>query len=234
MKYFNKSLLLYYDVIFSIHNLDLLHDGANELLGVLPGGEVQGVVVVEGGVAGDEDEAGAEDPEHEASGSGEQEEGDGAEADTHVLLGQADLVTCNGELALGVSEAGDVGGAPGGREDDDEEGRGDQAVEDQHQEHHHIVGLEVVNILVKPLRQTPSTRGNLEVGGIEECSQGPDVGLPPAKPLLDGWLGDADRNRETHFSSKQRLGVLTRADLSCFVVNITAQLNIYLRVLGFI
>ena len=71
MKYFNKSLLLYYDVIFSIHNLDLLYYGANELLGVLPGGEVQGVVVVEGGVAGDEDEAGAEDPEHEASGSDE-------------------------------------------------------------------------------------------------------------------------------------------------------------------
>ena len=93
MNYFNKSLLLYCDVIFSVHNLDLLHDRADELLGVLPGGEVQGVVVVEGGVAGDESEAGAQHPEHEAGGAGEQEEGDGAEADPHVLLGQADLVT---------------------------------------------------------------------------------------------------------------------------------------------
>ena len=93
MKYFNKSLLLYYDVIFSIHNLDLLYYGADELLGVLPGGEVQGVVVVEGGVAGDQGEAGAQHPEHEAGGAGEQEEGDGAEADTHVLLGQAYLMT---------------------------------------------------------------------------------------------------------------------------------------------
>ena len=72
------------------------------------------------------------------------------------------LITCNGEFALGVLEAGDVGGAPGGREDDDEKGGGDQAVEDQHQEHHHVVGLEVVNILVQTLRQTTSTWGNLK------------------------------------------------------------------------
>ena len=72
------------------------------------------------------------------------------------------LITCNGEFALSVLEAGDVGGAPGGREDDYEEGGGDQAVEDQHQEHHHVVGLEVVNILVQALRQPTSTRGNLK------------------------------------------------------------------------
>jgi len=228
MKYFNKSLLLYYDVIFSIHNLDLLHDGANELLGVLPGGEVQGVVVVEGGVAGDEDEAGAEDPEHEASGSGEQEEGDGAEADTHVLLGQAYLMTCNGELALSILEASDVACTPGGGEDDDEEGRGDEAVEHQHQEHHHIVGLEVVNILIQPLGQPPCTRGNLEVVGVEECPQRPDIGLPAAKPLLDGGLRDTDGHWETHLSSKQRLGVLARADLWSLVVNFSAQLYVNL------
>ena len=68
---FNKSLLFFCHVIFAVHHLNLLHDGADKLLGVLPGGEVQGVIVVEGGVAGDEHEAGAEDPEHEASGSSE-------------------------------------------------------------------------------------------------------------------------------------------------------------------
>ena len=76
-----------------VERADSLTWNPDKLLGVLPGGEVQGVVVVEGGVAGDEHEAGAEDPEHEASGSGEQEEGDRAEADTHVLLGQAYLMT---------------------------------------------------------------------------------------------------------------------------------------------
>lgn len=42
----------------------------------------------------------------------------------------------------------DVVGTPDGREDDDEEGRSDQAVED---EHHHIVGLEVLNVLIQAL-----------------------------------------------------------------------------------
>merc|ERR1719282_422343 len=230
----NKSLLLSCFAIFSVHPLDLLHNGPDELLGVLPGGEVQSVVVVEGGVARDEGEAGTQDPEHQASGAGKQEEGDGAQADTHVLLGQAHLMTCNGEFALGVLEAGDVGGAPGGREDDDEERGGDQAVEDQHQEHHHVVGLEVVNILVQALGQPTCTRGNLEVVGVEECPKRPNVGLPPAKPLLDGGLGHADLNGETHLSSKQRLGALACAALGSFAVNFTAQLNIYLRLFRFI
>ena len=73
---------------------------------------------------------------------------------------------------------------------------------------------------------------NLEVGGVEECPQGPDAGLPPAKPLLDGRLREADGHRETHLSSKQRLGVL--ADLWSLVVNLSAQLNVNLCVLGFI
>ena len=37
-----KSLLHYDDVIFPVNNIDLLHDGADELLGVLPRGAVQG------------------------------------------------------------------------------------------------------------------------------------------------------------------------------------------------
>ena len=80
-------------------HLDLLHDGADKLLGVLPRGEVKGVIVVEGGVAGDEHKTGAQDPEHETGGAGEQEEGDGAEADTHVLLGQAHLVTWGDDVS---------------------------------------------------------------------------------------------------------------------------------------
>ena len=79
--------------VFSVQSLDLLHDGTDQLLGVLAGAEVQGVVIVEGGVGGDEHEAGPQHPEHEARGASEQEEGDGADADTQVLLGQAHLVT---------------------------------------------------------------------------------------------------------------------------------------------
>ena len=85
--------------------------------------------------------------------------------------------------------------------------------------------------------QLKSVRGSgshLEVVGIEECSKRPDVGLPPAKPLLDGGLGDADGHGETHLSSKQRLGSLACADLGSLAVNFTAQLNIYLRLFGFI
>ena len=73
---------------------------------------------------------------------------------------------------------------------------------------------------------------NLEVGGVEECPQRPDAGLPPAKPLLDGRLREADGHRETHLPSKQRLGVL--ADLWSLVVNVSAQLDVNLCILGFI
>ena len=45
-------------MLFSVHNIDLLRNGADKLLGVLPRGEVQGIVVLEGGVAGDQGEAG--------------------------------------------------------------------------------------------------------------------------------------------------------------------------------
>jgi len=219
--------------VFSVQSLDLLHDGTDQLLGVLAGAEVQGVVIVEGGVAGDEHEAGPQHPEHEARGAGEQEEGDGADADTQVLLGQAHLVTCDGEFSLCILEAGDVSSAPGGGEDDDEEGGGDEAVEHQHQEHRHVVGLEVVNILVQPLGQPPGTRGNLEIRCVEKCPYRPDVCPPLAEPLLDGGLRDADGDRQTHLSSEQRLGGLALADLLGTVVKFTTQFNSYLRVFRF-
>ena len=153
-------------------DLDLLHDGPHQLLLVL--GDVQGVVVIEGRVASYEEERSSEDPEDDPPGTSQEEEGDGAEADDGVLLGQTDLVTCgitisvttltslrteevtsHRELPLTILEAGNVGGPATGRYDDQQEGRGEETVEDQHQEHQHVVGLEILDILVQSLGQSP-------------------------------------------------------------------------------
>ena len=79
-------------------DLDLLHDGPHQLLLVL--GDVQGVVVIEGRVASYEEERSSEDPEDDPPGTSQEEEGDGAEADDGVLLGQTDLVTCGITIQL--------------------------------------------------------------------------------------------------------------------------------------
>ena len=134
-------------------DLDLLHDGPHQLLLVL--GDVQGVVVIEGRVASYEEERSSEDPEDDPPGTSQEEEGDGAEADDGVLLGQTDLVTSHRELPLTILEAGNVGGPATGRYDDQQEGRGEETVEDQHQEHQHVVGLEILDILVQSLGQSP-------------------------------------------------------------------------------
>jgi len=205
-----------------VSDLDLLHDGPHQLLLVL--GDVQGVVVIEGRVASYEEERSSEDPEDDPPGTSQEEEGDGAEADDGVLLGQTDLVTCgitisvttlvslrteevtsHRELPLTILEAGNVGGPATGRYDDQQEGRREETVEDQHQEHQHVVGLEILDILVQSLGQSPGRWRSLEVGCVEEHSKRSDVGSSLAEPFLDCGLGDVDGDGETHAAQQRRL-----------------------------
>ena len=160
------------------------------------------------------------------------------------------ILTSYGQFPLSILEAGDVAGAPGGGDHDDEEGRGDEAVEDQHEEHQHVVGLEVLHILVETLGQPPGGWGhllaitrimkmminnneilvdvviNLEIRGVEEDPERTDVRLSPSEPFLDGGLGEGDGHGETHAASEH--GLLADTLLNCCggraAVNLTTQL----------
>ena len=51
--------------------------------------------------------------------------------------------TCNCNFPGLILNRGKVGRSPSTGDDDEEERGGDQAVEDQHQEHQHVVGLQI-------------------------------------------------------------------------------------------
>ena len=71
-------------------------------------------------------------------------------------------VTSNRDFPVRILKSSNVGSPSRGRYDYEEEGRGDETVEDQHYEDHHIVGLEILNILVQALGQSPGRRRDLQ------------------------------------------------------------------------
>ena len=77
-------------------------------------------------------------------------------------LEEEEEVTGNGEFPVVILDAGNVGCSSTGGYHDEEEGRGEEAVEDQHQEHHHVVGLEVLHILVQSLGESSGWGRDLE------------------------------------------------------------------------
>jgi len=176
-------------------------------------------------VTSDQNQRGSQHPEHNACCSSKEEEGDGAEPNTSVLLSQTNLMTSHCDLPLSILQTGNVASSPSGSHHYEQEGGGDETVEDEDEEDQDVVGLEILNILVQSLRQSPSRGRNLEVARVEEHSNWSDARSSPSKPFLDGRLRNVDWHRETHSSKYFSTCLLITA---CLVVrvNISTQANL--------
>ena len=72
------------------------------------------------------------------------------------------MFTSNRQFPLSVLQSSNIAGSSRGGYDYEQQGRADETVEDQHYEDHHIVGLEILNILVQALGQSPGRRRDLQ------------------------------------------------------------------------
>ena len=72
------------------------------------------------------------------------------------------IFTSNGEFPVGVLKSSNVACSSCGGYHYEEQGGADETVEDQDYEDHHIVGLEILHILVESLGQSPSRGRDLQ------------------------------------------------------------------------
>ena len=72
------------------------------------------------------------------------------------------IFTSNGQFPVSVLKSSNVAGSASSCYHYEQQGRADQTVEDQYYEDHHIVGLEILHILVQSLGQSSGRGRDLE------------------------------------------------------------------------